>query len=268
MRIAQIAPLYENVPPTGYGGTERVIAGLCDGLVAAGHDVTLFATGRSQTSARLVSFIEAPLRERMDAEEMAELGPHLHMRMLTDIYARSDDFDVIHAHTDVWTLPFAELSETPTVITMHGRLDIALAQRPLSLYPGAALVSISDHQRFALEDYPVDWLATIPNGLDLDAYHRQERGGGTYLAFVGRLCPEKRPDLAVEIAAEPGGRCGSPPRSTPPTRTTSTSTSRHFSTLTTSTSSASWGKTTSRRSMPVPRPHSSPATGPNRSDSS
>ena len=204
MRIAQVAPLYENVPPTGYGGTERVIAGLCDGLVAAGHDVTLFATGRSHTSARLDSFIEAPLRERMDAEELAAVAPHLHLKMLTDIYARSDEFDIIHAHTDVWTLPFAELSATPTLITMHGRLDIPLAQRPLSLYPGVALVSISDHQRLALEDCPVDWLATIPNGLDLDAYQRQPRGDGSYLAFVGRLCPEKRPDIAVEIAARTG----------------------------------------------------------------
>ena len=203
MRIAQVAPLYENVPPTGYGGTERVIAGLCDGLVEAGHDVTLFATGRSQTSARLESFIEEPLRERMDAEEMAEVSPHLHLRMLTDIYSRSEEFDIIHAHTDVWTLPFAELSATPTVITMHGRLDIPLAQ-PLSLYPGAALVSISDHQRLALEGCLVDWLATIPNGLDLGAYQRQARGDGSYLCFVGRLCPEKRPDLAVEIAAKTG----------------------------------------------------------------
>ncbi len=123
MRIAQVAPLYENVPPSGYGGTERVIAGLCDGLVAAGHDVTLFATGRSRTSARLQSFVEAPLRERMDPEELAEVSPHLHLRMLADIYGRGDEFDVIHAHTDVWTLPFAELTDTPTVITMHGRLD-------------------------------------------------------------------------------------------------------------------------------------------------
>ena len=203
MRIAQVAPLYENVPPSGYGGTERVIAGLCEGLVAAGHDVTLFATGRSRTSARLESFVEAPLRERMDAEELAEVSPHLHLRMLADIYGRSDEFDVIHAHTDVWTLPFAELADTPTVITMHGRLDTPHA-RALSLYPGAAVVSISDHQRLPLEACPVDWLATIPNGLDLCAYQRQERGDGRYLAFVGRLCPEKRPDLAVEIAAATG----------------------------------------------------------------
>ena len=204
MRIAEVAPLYENVPPTGYGGTERVIAGLCDGLVELGHEVTLFATGRSQTSARLESFIDEPLRERMDAEEMAAVSPHLHLKMLTDIYGRSDDFDVIHAHTDVWTLPFAELAATPTVITMHGRLDIPLVQRLLSLYPGAALVSISEHQRLPLEGCPVDWLATIPNGLDLGAYRRQPRGDGDYLGFVGRLCPEKRPDIAVEIAARTG----------------------------------------------------------------
>ena len=203
MRIAEVAPLYENVPPCGYGGTERVIAGLCDGLVAAGHDVTLFATGRSQTSARLESFIDEPLRERMDAKELAEVSPHLHLRMLTEVYGRGDEFDVIHAHTDVWTLPFVALTDTPTVITLHGRLDIPLA-RALSLYPGAALVSISDHQRLALADYPVDWLTTVPNGLDLRAYHHQERGDGTYLAFVGRLCPEKRPDIAVEIAARTG----------------------------------------------------------------
>lgn len=204
MRIAQIAPLYENVPPTGYGGTERVIAGLCDGLVAAGHDVTLFATGRSQTAARLESFVETPLRERMSAEEMAQVGPHLHLRMLTDVYARAGDFDVIHAHTDVWTLPFAGMTDTPTLMTMHGRLDFPLPQRTLALYPGAPLVSISDHQRLALEGCPVDWLATIPNGLDLTPYHRQPRGEGSYLAFVGRLCPEKRPDIAVEVAARTG----------------------------------------------------------------
>jgi glycosyltransferase involved in cell wall biosynthesis len=204
LRIAQAAPLYENVPPSGYGGTERVIAGLCDGLVAAGHDVTLFATGGSRTAARLEPVVDAPLRERMTAEEMAEVSPHLHLRMLSDIYARGDEFDVIHAHTDVWTLPFAELTATPTVITMHGRLDIPLARQSLALYPGAALVSISDHQRLAVDGFDVDWLATIPNGLDLRAYQHQPPGARDYLAFVGRLCPEKRPDLAVEIAAATG----------------------------------------------------------------
>ncbi len=204
LRIAQVAPLYENVPPTGYGGTERVIAGLCDGLVAAGHEVTLFAAGGSHTSARLEAVIDAPLRERMSADELAEVSPHLHLRMLSDIYARSDEFDLIHAHTDVWTLPFVERCATPTLITMHGRLDIPVAKGSLSLYPGAALVSISDDQRLALAGFDLDWLATVPNGLDLHAYHDQPRGRGEYLAFVGRLCPEKRPDIAVEVAARTG----------------------------------------------------------------
>lgn len=204
MHIAQVAPLYESVPPTGYGGTERVIAGLCDGLVEAGHDVTLFASGRSRTSARLVSFVDEPLRQRMTVDELANLGPHLHLQMLNDVYARASEFDVIHAHTDVWTLPFTGLTDTPTLLTMHGRLDVPLAQQVLTRYPGASLVSISDHQRVALEGFPVDWLATIPNGLDLSSYHRQRRGQGSYLAFVGRLCPEKRPDLAVEVAARTG----------------------------------------------------------------
>jgi glycosyltransferase involved in cell wall biosynthesis len=204
MRIAQIAPLYEDVPPAAYGGTERVIAGLCDGLVVAGHDVTLFATGRSRTAARLVPSVEEPLRERMGADAMAELGPHLHLRMLSEVYARATAFDVIHSHTDVWTLPFVGLTDTPTVITLHGRLDKPPAQLPLSMYPGVGLVSISYQQRTALDGSPVDWLATVPNGLDLREYLHQERGDGTYLAFVGRICPEKRPDLAVEIAARTG----------------------------------------------------------------
>ena len=133
-----------------------------------------------------------PLRERMDAEEMAEVSTHLHLTMLTDIYSRSDEFDVIHAHTDVLTLRFAELSATPTVITMHGRLDIPAVQRLLSLYPRAALVSISEHQRLALEGCPVDWLATIPNGLDL----RDLPAPGAEPRELSRLCGSHLPGEA------------------------------------------------------------------------
>jgi len=140
----------------------------------------------------------------MTADEMVAVAPHLHLRMLTEIYSRSDDFDVIHAHTDLWTLPFAELSATPTLITMHGRLDIPPVPQLLAMYPDAALVSISDHQRLPLQGTPVDWVATVPNGLDLLDYRREPSGAGDYLAFVGRLCPEKRPDIAVEIATRTG----------------------------------------------------------------
>ena len=119
VRIAQVAPLYEAVPPGAYGGTERVIAGLCDGLVAQGHEVTLFAPETSETAAMLESYGE-PLRTRFSAEELVNLAPHLHLEMFADIYRRSDDFDVVHSHLDIWTYPFTRLSDVPTVLT-HAR---------------------------------------------------------------------------------------------------------------------------------------------------
>jgi glycosyltransferase involved in cell wall biosynthesis len=204
MRIAQIAPLYEDVPPRTYGGTERVIAALCDGLVARGHDVTLFATGGSRTDARLESVISASLRVRMDPSEVAAIGGHLHLRMLADVYGQAAEFDVIHSHIDLTTLPFVESSVTPTVLTLHGRLDTPVVQRVLPMYPGVPFVSISDHQREAVDGLPVEWVATVPNGLDLSEYHSQRRGAGDYLAFVGRITEEKRPDLAVEAARRTG----------------------------------------------------------------
>jgi glycosyltransferase involved in cell wall biosynthesis len=200
MRIAQIAPLYEAVPPTGYGGTERVIAAICDGLVDLGHEVTLFAAGSSETRADLVPVVPAPLRSRMSRQEMVDVAPHLHLRMLTDVFARADDFDVIHSHADIWTLPFVHVATTPTLLTMHGRLDLDHVRRTLPLYPRVPLVSISDHQRTALLDVPVTWAATVYNGLDLSRYHAAARGGGDHLAFVGRINPEKGPAVAVEIA--------------------------------------------------------------------
>src|SRR5690349_21265155 len=123
LRIAQVAPLYEAVPPGAYGGTERVIATLCDGLVAQGHDVTLFGPATSDTKARLEAF-EQPLRERFSADEMVDVAPHLHLAMLAELATRAGDFDVIHSHLDVLTLPFTRLMDTPTVLTLHGRLDL------------------------------------------------------------------------------------------------------------------------------------------------
>ena len=135
MRIAQIAPLYESVPPVGYGGTERVIAGLCDGLVALGHEVTLFAAGRSVTRARFEPVVASPLRLRMSQQEMIDVAPHLHLRMLADVYRRAGDFDIIHSHADVWTLPFTDNAATPTVITLHGRLDLDHVRQTVPLIP-------------------------------------------------------------------------------------------------------------------------------------
>jgi glycosyltransferase involved in cell wall biosynthesis len=200
VRIAQIAPLYESVPPVGYGGTERVIAGLCDGLVALGHEVTLFAAGRSMTRARFEPIVACPLRLRMSPQEMIDVAPHLHLRMLADVYRRAGDFDIIHSHADVWTLPFTDNAAAPTVITLHGRLDLEHVRQTIPLYPQVPFVSISDHQRTALDGLDVNWADTVYNGLALDRYHAATRGDGRYLAFIGRINPEKGPELAVEIA--------------------------------------------------------------------
>ena len=204
MRIAQIAPLYEMVPPATYGGTERVIANLCDGLVGLGHDVVLFAAGSSETAAHLESVVPAPLRTRMTRTELVEVAPHLHLRMLADIYARGEEFDVIHSHLDVWTLPFAEHASVPTLLTLHGRLDTDVVQSTLPLYPNAALVSISNEQRRPLLAHRLNWVGTVHNGLDLPLYGAEPRHADGYLAFMGRISPEKGPAVAVQIAQRTG----------------------------------------------------------------
>lgn len=208
LRIAQVAPLYESVPPHAYGGTERVIGALTEELMRRGHEVTLFAAGGSRTSARLEICSADALRLGMSRWELERVAPHLHMKMLSDIYGRAHEFDVVHAHTDIWTLPFSAASDTPTVLTMHGRLDLAELRQILPHYRGQPLVSISDDQRRAVDDLDLNWAATCYNGLDLDDYLRQPRGSGEYLAFLGRITPEKRPDWAVEVAR----RCGMPLR--------------------------------------------------------
>lgn len=204
MRIALVAPLYETVPPTAYGGTERVIAALADGLVDAGHAVTLFACAGSTTKAQLEPMAPAPLRTAMRRQELIEVSPHLHLHMLAEVYRRAPEFDVIHAHTDVWTLPLVHSTDVPTLITMHGRLDLDTVQRIIPLYPGIPLVSISDSQRRPLDHFPVTWAGTCHNGLALEDYFATPARPGDYLAFVGRLTPEKRPDWAVEVALRSG----------------------------------------------------------------
>jgi len=203
VRIAQVAPLYEAVPPGAYGGTERVIATLCDGLVAQGHKVTLFAPKTSETAAVLEAF-EEPLRERFSREELVDLAPHLHLQMLAEIYERADDFDVVHSHLDILTFPFTRLSEVPTVLTMHGRLDLDFLRDLLPRYGSVPLVSISDDQRQAVADLDLTWAATVYNGLDLTAYHDVPHDPDGYLGFVGRIADEKGPLAAIEIARRSG----------------------------------------------------------------
>lgn len=204
LKIAQVAPLFETVPPTGYGGTERVISTLCDELVRQGHDVTLFAAAGSRTAARLEPVVPAPLRTTMTRQALIEVSPHLHLQMLAEVFRRGDEFDIVHAHTDIWTFPMMQAAAVPTVVTMHGRLDLDTVQRVVELYPDTPLVSISDSQRSPLDHFPINWVATCYNGLDLSPYFRQPATTGDYLAFVGRLTPEKRPDWAVEIASRTG----------------------------------------------------------------
>jgi glycosyltransferase involved in cell wall biosynthesis len=197
MRIAQIAPLYESVPPSLYGGTERVVSNLTEELVRRGHEVTLFASGDSLTAATLVPCCDRALRldgrvRDAYAYTTIELGM---------VYERAEAFDIIHNHIDYFAFPFAALSPTPTLTTLHGRLDLPEVARVHGYFPEAPLVSISDAQRAPLPQ--ANWQATIYNGISPEAFTLQHRAGD-YLAFLGRISFEKRPDRAIEIALGTG----------------------------------------------------------------
>lgn len=197
MRIAQVAPLYERVPPPLYGGTERVVSYLTEELVRLGHEVTLFASGDSQTGARLIA--PCPRALRLDPHCQDPLAPHV--RMLGWVYQQAHAFDVIHCHTDYLGLPLTRSTSTPTVLTLHGRLDIPELAPLYEDYPDVPLVSISDAQRRPLAQ--ANWLATVHHGLppDLYPFHpHPER----YLLFLGRVSPEKRPDSAIRVACAAG----------------------------------------------------------------
>jgi glycosyltransferase involved in cell wall biosynthesis len=196
MKIAQIAPLHVEVPPLKYGGTERVMYNLIEALVQLGHDVTLFASGDSRTSARLV----APIEKAFGFDPKNDACAH-HLAMLSDIYQRADEFDVIHSHLDYYTLPFTRWTRTPSVLTLHGRLDLPHTARILGAFPEANYVSISDSQRRPVPD--VKWLATVHHGVDVDSF-RFYPDPGDYLVFVGRISPEKGPERAIEIAKRAG----------------------------------------------------------------
>ena len=197
MRIAQVVPLQVAVPPDGYGGTERVVYNLTEALVRLGHDVTLFATGDSQTSARLVPMLDKALRFDPDHDANA-----FHIAMLEEVYTKyADTFDVIHSHLDYLTLPFLRVTQTPTVLTLHGRLNEPEWDRVFHDYADANYVAISDEQRRHLSG--IHYVATIHHGIDLKSFAFQ-REQGDYLVFIGRMSPQKRPDLAIEVAK----RCG------------------------------------------------------------
>lgn len=196
MRIAQVAPLHLTVPPQNYGGTERCIFNLTEALVEAGHEVTLFGANGSNTSARLVSMRDEPLRFNSKVDATA-----LHLAMLQNVYSRASEFDVIHSHLDYLTLPFAAASSTPTVMTLHGRLDGPETVEILRTFKDCNYVAISGSQRSQIPD--LNWAATIHHAIDLRqiAFYEQP---GSYLVFVGRITPEKGPDRAIRIAQSAG----------------------------------------------------------------
>jgi len=197
LRIAQVAPLYESVPPKLYGGTERVVAYLTEELVRRGHEVTLFASADSTAKSKIQSTCPAALREA----GLAHLGASLQLAALSEVFDRSDRFDIIHSHIDYWSFPFGRLVETPTVTTLHGRLDIEELFGIYRYYSDASVVSISDAQRAPLPE--LNWVDTVYHGLPKEQL-RFNPGPGKYLAFLGRIAPEKRPDLAIEIARRAG----------------------------------------------------------------
>jgi glycosyltransferase involved in cell wall biosynthesis len=190
VRIAQVAPLFESVPPRQYGGTERVVSYLTEELVRQGHQVTLFATADSQTCAELVPIVDRPLRGNPDWMMHAVI-------QLERVIERVEDFDVLHFHTDQLHYPLLRYLDIPVVTTLHGRLDLPGLQPLHEVYSDVPVVSISDAQRAPLPD--ANWVATVPHGLP-SALYRPGEGSGGYLAFVGRISPEKRLDRAVEIA--------------------------------------------------------------------
>jgi glycosyltransferase involved in cell wall biosynthesis len=198
LRVAQIAPLYESVPPKLYGGTERVVSYVTEELVRRGHEVTLFAAGDSQTRANLAPGCPQALR----LMGKPELGASLQLAMLAEVFESArDSFDIVHSHIDYWSFPFARLTGVPTVSTMHGRLDIPDLHPVYRRFPEAALVSISDSQRAPLAH--MNWVDTVYHGMPRDLLRFNERSG-KYLAFIGRISPEKGIDVAIEVALRSG----------------------------------------------------------------
>lgn len=203
MKIAILAPLSNPVPPELYGGTERVVSTLTEELVRRGHDVTLFASGDSRTAARLVPMCEKALWKVADqgADRLARIEM---LAMLSDAYRRAGEFDVIHAHTDEeYTPAFARLTRTPTVLTLHGRLDLSPYPWECERLQVTSLVSVSMAQRRPLRHLDLPWAGVVHNGIPIERFPFFPEPG-EYLAFVGRITPDKRPDLAVKVAREAG----------------------------------------------------------------
>lgn len=198
MRIAQIAPLYERVPPRLYGGTERIVSYLTEELVRQGHEVTLFASGDSTTSAQLVRCCDVALR----LNPLVRDPLPYHVIMLEEVRQAASKFDVLHFHIDFLHAPLVRDFAERTVTTHHGRLDLPDMKPFYGVFRELPLVAISNDQRNYLRH--VNWIGTVHHGLPRDLLPFQASPSGSYLAFLGRISPEKGPDRAIEIAVEAG----------------------------------------------------------------
>lgn len=196
MKIAQISPLYESIPPKLYGGTERIVSYLTEELVRQGHDVTLFASGDSITDAELISVCNKSLR-------LSDCIDHLsyHFVQMQEVIEQAHRFDILHFHTDYLHFPISRLLKYPHITTLHGRLDLPDLQFLYRKFNDVPLISVSNHQRGPLPY--VNWINTIYHGIPKDFYSLNENEG-KYLAFLGRISPEKRVDTAIEIAKKAG----------------------------------------------------------------
>jgi glycosyltransferase involved in cell wall biosynthesis len=198
MRIAQVAPPFETVPPSRYGGTERVVATLTTELIRRGHDVTLFAAGDSATDARLRPTIERALWHQQPRPR--DFNPYWAMT-LGEVWRHIEEFDIVHSHLDFFGYPMAAAGVRPVVTTLHGRLDLPDLQPLYRSFSDVPLVSISNAQRAPVPN--ANWAATIYHGIELDEYTFNPHMGG-YLAFLGRISPEKGLDTAIKVARRAG----------------------------------------------------------------
>jgi glycosyltransferase involved in cell wall biosynthesis len=197
MKIAQVAPLYESVPPKLYGGTERIVSYLTEELVRQGHQVTLFASGDSVTQARLVE--ACPRSLRLDQTCVDDVAHYI--VLLEQVFRQASSFDLIHFHIDYLHFPLSVRQPIPTVTTLHGRLDLPDLLPVYEMFPSMPVVSISNAQRTPLPW--INWLGTVYHGLPEDLYTFRE-APGTYLAFLGRISPEKGVEQAIAIAQQVG----------------------------------------------------------------
>ncbi|MDE2027420.1 MAG: glycosyltransferase family 4 protein [Candidatus Omnitrophica bacterium] len=197
MKIAQVSPLYESVPPKAYGGTERVISYLTEELVAMGHEVTLYGSGDSVTGAQLRAMCNQSLRlDKYSIDPVAD-----HILLAEKVFQEAERFDIVHSHIDYIPYSLYRLMKTPHITTLHGRLDIPNLVNLYKEFHDMPLISISNYQRLPLSW--ANWQATVPHGIPKDLYQFHEQPGD-YLAFVGRICPEKCVDVAITLAQQVG----------------------------------------------------------------